>query len=214
MGVTGYLAEQPQSDCNTGSHKHWSRGFPGGLVVKNQPANAGDLRDVGSISGFGGSPREGNGNPLQYSCQENSKDRGAWWVTVHGVTKSWPWLKRLGTSKHWSGCLQDFQGLFCVLEVEMGDLWVRVSKGLTWKHRHHTCVMVSQWVGHDLATEHTCTHTHPWAFDFRAPVWGKWANNCYCYKGLYGYWTRLVAFIVIQSCLSLEVVTHFKDEKH
>ena len=48
------------------------------------------------------------------------------------------------TSKHWSGCLQDFQGLFCVLEVEMGELWVRVSEGLTWKHRHHMCVMVSQ----------------------------------------------------------------------
>ena len=80
------------------------------LVVKNQPANAGDIRDVGSIPGLGGSPREGNDNPLQYSCQENSKDRGAWWATVHGVIKSWPRLKRLGTSKHWSGCLQGLSG--------------------------------------------------------------------------------------------------------
>ena len=48
------------------------------LVVKNLPANAGDIRDAGSIHGMGRSPGEGNGNPLQYSCLENSMDRGAW----------------------------------------------------------------------------------------------------------------------------------------
>ena len=48
------------------------------LVVKNLPANAGDIRDAGSIPGLGSSPGEGNGNPLQYSCQENPMDRGAW----------------------------------------------------------------------------------------------------------------------------------------
>ena len=57
-------------------------------IVKNPPANAGDARDVGSIPGSGRSPGEGNGNPLQYSCLENPMDRGAWWATVHGVTKS------------------------------------------------------------------------------------------------------------------------------
>ena len=62
--------------------------FPGGTVVKNLPANAGDTRDVGSIPGLGRSPGEGNGNPLQYSCLENSMDRGAWQTTVHGVTKN------------------------------------------------------------------------------------------------------------------------------
>ena len=62
------------------------------LVVKNLPANAGDIRDAGSIPGSGRSPGEGNGNPLQYSCLENPRDRGAWWATVHGVTKSWPTL--------------------------------------------------------------------------------------------------------------------------
>ena len=56
-------------------------------MVKNLPANAGDERDTGSISGSGRSPGERNGNPLDYSCLENPKDRGAWWVTVHGVTK-------------------------------------------------------------------------------------------------------------------------------
>ena len=63
-------------------------GFPGGTVVKNLPANAGDTRDAGLIPGSGRFPGEGNGNPLQYSCLESSMDRGAWWATVHGVAKS------------------------------------------------------------------------------------------------------------------------------
>ena len=59
------------------------------LAVKNLPANAGDIRDVGSVPGSGRSPGGGHGNPLQYySCLENTMDRGAWWATVHGVTKS------------------------------------------------------------------------------------------------------------------------------
>ena len=63
-------------------------GFPGGAVVKNPPANAEDVRDMGSIPGLGRSPREGNGTPLQYSCLKNSTDRGAWQTTVRGVTKN------------------------------------------------------------------------------------------------------------------------------
>ena len=51
------------------------------LVVKNPPANTGDIRDAGSIPGSGRSPGEGNGNPLQYSCLENPMDRGAWQAT-------------------------------------------------------------------------------------------------------------------------------------
>ena len=58
------------------------------LVVKNLPANSGDIRDVGLIPVSGRSPGGGFGNPLQYSCLENPMDRGAWWATVHGVTKS------------------------------------------------------------------------------------------------------------------------------
>ena len=60
------------------------QGFPGGSVIKNSPANAGD---TGTIIGLGSSPGGGNGNPLQYSCLENSMDRGAWLAIVHGVTK-------------------------------------------------------------------------------------------------------------------------------
>ena len=58
-----------------------------GAVVKNPPANAGDARDTGSIPEWRGSPGGGNGNPLQYSCLGNFMDGGAWWATVHGVTK-------------------------------------------------------------------------------------------------------------------------------
>ena len=58
-------------------------------MVKNLLANAGGARDADSIPGWGRSPRGENGNPLQYSCPENSMDRGVWWVTVLGVTKSW-----------------------------------------------------------------------------------------------------------------------------
>ena len=63
-------------------------GFPGGLVVKNPPANVGDRGDAGSIPGLGRSPGRGNGNPLHYSCLGNPMVREAWWATVHGVTKS------------------------------------------------------------------------------------------------------------------------------
>ena len=58
------------------------------LVVKNPPTNAGDVRDTGLIPGSGRCPGGGNGTSLQYSCLESPVDRGAWWSTVHGVTKS------------------------------------------------------------------------------------------------------------------------------
>ena len=65
------------------------------LVGKNPPANAGDVRDIGSIPGSGRFPRGGHGNPLQFSCLENLMDRGAWRATAHGYAKRWTWLKRL-----------------------------------------------------------------------------------------------------------------------
>ena len=78
-----------QAQCTTQSlvsHRVRSvYSFPGGPVVKNLPANAGD---VGSTSGSGRSPGEGSGSPLQCSCLENSLDGGAWWVIGHDVTKS------------------------------------------------------------------------------------------------------------------------------
>ena len=92
--------EHPGGLPSMGSHRvghDWSdsaagavcsyRGLPGGPVVENTPANAGDARDAGLISGSGRSPRVGNGNPLQYSCLGNPIERGAWWAAVHGVAK-------------------------------------------------------------------------------------------------------------------------------
>ena len=68
---------------------HLLGGFPGGSVVKNPPANAGDPKGTSSIPGSGRSLGIGNGTSSQYSCLENSMDRGAWWALVHGVMKSW-----------------------------------------------------------------------------------------------------------------------------
>ena len=74
-------------------HFLWLYSTPSGasqvaLVVKNLPANAGDLRDPGSIPGSGRSPGEGNGYPLQYSCLENPMDRVTWWAVIHRVAKN------------------------------------------------------------------------------------------------------------------------------
>ena len=74
---------------------------PGGSVVKNPPANAGDM---GSIAGSGRSPGEGNGYPLQYSCLGNPMDRGCWWATVHGVTRvghNWATKQQEQQAEHW-----------------------------------------------------------------------------------------------------------------
>ena len=89
---------------HTHTHTHtWASQVE--LVVKNPPTNAGGLRDAGLkkkkkrdaglIPRSGRSPGEGHGNPLQCCCLENPMDRGARWATVHGVTKSQTWLKRL-----------------------------------------------------------------------------------------------------------------------
>ena len=82
----GYLTWLFHDLCNYFFHwyVHLDNKQFGGSVVKNLPANAGD---TGSIPGFGGSPGEGNGNPLQYTYLENPKERESWWVTVNGVAK-------------------------------------------------------------------------------------------------------------------------------
>ena len=68
------------------------------LVLKNPPTNAGDVREASLVSGSGRTPRGWHDNPLQYSCLENSTDKGAWWAIVHRVAKSQTGRKRL--SKH------------------------------------------------------------------------------------------------------------------
>ena len=80
-------------------------------MVKNMPANAEGIRDVGSIPGSGRSLGEANGYPLQYSCLENPMDRGAWWTTVHGITKNQTQLKELSTA-HTHGQREHLRGRF------------------------------------------------------------------------------------------------------
>ena len=72
--------------------------FPGGSVDKESTCNAGDAGHVGSVPESGRSAGGGHGNPLQYHCLENPMDRGAWWVTVHRVSKSQTRLKWLSTA--------------------------------------------------------------------------------------------------------------------
>ena len=74
-------------------HYHWATRE----VLKNPPANSGDIRDAGLIPESGRSPGGGHGNPLQYSCLENPMDKGTWWATVHRVSQSWTQLKWLST---------------------------------------------------------------------------------------------------------------------
>ena len=71
--------------------------FSGGSVVKNPPVSVGDS---GSVLGLGRSPGKGNGNPLQYSCLGKPMDRGAWWATVHGVTKELNGTKQLNNNNN------------------------------------------------------------------------------------------------------------------
>ena len=91
-------------------------GFPGGSVVKNPPANAGDTRDSGLIPGLERFPGAENANPLQYSCLENSMDREAWRATVQGVAERWtplsPYTADSFRSSTLSGLTTDFSRAF------------------------------------------------------------------------------------------------------
>ena len=75
-------------EASYGGQVRSCQSFPGDAVVQNLPANTREAGNVGPIAGLGRSPGEGNGNPLQHSCLENSMDRKPWWAAVHGVTKS------------------------------------------------------------------------------------------------------------------------------
>ena len=106
------------------------RGFPGGSVVKNQSANAGDVRDVGLIPGLGRSPGVGNGNPLQCSCLKIPMDRGALWSTDHGVAKSktqlMDWEHTHTLLKSWPTPGLDGEVLGGC-QAQAGGLWSRIA---------------------------------------------------------------------------------------
>ena len=103
-------------------------------VVKNLPANVGDTRDRGLIHKLGRSPGIGNSNPLQQSCLENSKDRGAWWAPVHGVAHCCRWPRGLA-HKHLT--TKQLKNNLLVLLYLM-NLWVikmsRVQVGISSTH--------------------------------------------------------------------------------
>ena len=87
------------------------RGLPWWLSGKESAYNAGGPGDMGLISGLGRSPGRGQDNPLHYSCLENPMDRGVWWATVHSVSKSQTWLKRL--SMHTCSVTEVHSELMC-----------------------------------------------------------------------------------------------------
>ena len=99
--------------------------FPGGLVVKNSPASAGDTTDLGSVPGSGWSPGGGDGNQVQYSCLENTVDIWAWWPTVHGVVGGRGELQRLDTTEPLSLS-------FC-LTINLQDGYYLLMKIWGWK---------------------------------------------------------------------------------
>ena len=92
-------------------------------MVKNLSASAGDARDACSIPGLGWSPGEGNGNPLQYSCLGNPKNRGAWQATAYGVTESQTWLSTYAGIKRYPGRLS----LDSLNFMSVCKLWVSTS---------------------------------------------------------------------------------------
>ena len=92
------------------------------LVVKNFPASAGDLTDVGLIPGSGRSPGGGHGNPLQYTCLENPMDRGAWWASVHRDAKSQTQLSQTQLSTHVSIKLSQAVLVLKNLPANAGDI--------------------------------------------------------------------------------------------
>ena len=108
--------------------------FQVALVVKNPPANAGDLRDSSWIPGLGIFPGEGHGNPLQYSCLENPMDRGAEWATVHRITKSQTQLKGLSKHTGWLLRVADASSIFthdlAIISLYIQCLIKEMSAGL------------------------------------------------------------------------------------
>ena len=130
------------------------------LVVKNPPANAGNARDMSLITGSGRSPGEGNGNTLQYSCLEDSMDRGAWWAIVHGLTKSQTWLS------DYSWKLHNF--VFFNTYVQNEDSRFLFSCTCTHTHMTSHTHAYTYIITHVHKHMYTCTHTY---------AYGSWMDG-------------------------------------
>ena len=111
------------------------------LVVKNPPANSGDKGDSSSFPGWGRSPGGGNDTPFQYSCLGNPMDRGAWWATVHGVTKSQTWQNNSQWFLFWDSSLPGI----CVRQKKK-----KKKKLINEQIKPHTC----EWNKHIFRRKH------------------------------------------------------------
>ena len=107
------------------------------------------MRDVGSFPGQGRSLGEGNGNPPQYSCLENSMDRGAWWATVHGVAQSWTQLKWFSTHTYELYCQFDLFGSQAFRRVATHFSLLGILRKL-WPNLIHTLGTVGNWGKEDM----------------------------------------------------------------
>ena len=105
-------------------------GLPWWLSGKESACNAGDSGDTGLIPGLGRSPGGGHGNSLQYSCLENSMDRGAWWATFCGVAKSQTLLKQLSMQAHAIKYMHIIKLQFSPLDT-LFDLYTNPCVGIT-----------------------------------------------------------------------------------
>ena len=101
-------------------------------MLKNPLANSGDIRNRSSIPGSGRSPGDGNGNPLQYSCLENPRDRGAWWATVHGVPKSQTQLSDFPFTLHFHALEKEMatHSSSCLENPRDGGAWWAAVSGV------------------------------------------------------------------------------------
>ena len=131
------------------------------VLVKNPPANAGDVRDSGSIPRAERSPEEGNGNPLQYSCLENPMDRGAWRATVHGVAKCRTQLKRLSSRDATIRERSQEQG-GCVRHMNSGER--RGSESLPVLREVHLGGFLPLW-SPGKRTEENQMESHGWVYE-------------------------------------------------
>ena len=106
------------------------------LVVKNPPANAGDIRNASLIPRSERSPGGGHGNLLQYSCLENPMDRGVWWATIHRVTKSWTRLKPLSMQNLF---FLNFRFQAWHIQLFLLWPWLLVLNSIPHSKPYHTC---------------------------------------------------------------------------
>ena len=132
--------------------------FQAVLLVKNPPANGGNITDYDFIPGSGRSPGGGHSNPLQYSCLENPMDRGSWQATVHRVTKSRAQLKQLSTHTRICSVTQSCPTLWDPTDRSMPDFPVLHLLELAQTHVH--------WLGDPIQPSHSLSSPSPPAFNF------------------------------------------------